>query len=189
MIISPQAFADTKESMSSINEPQFQLKINQTASIESNNIKVKFLNVFSDSRCPSDVTCIWEGEITIFVNIIKNNQNLGDFNLTSRGGQKDLAIKSFDGHLIQLLKVDPYPTSGKKIPLSDYVSTFVVSKTSVMSPLKQLKLGIVLKNITCNNNFQLIIKAKDGTPACVKPETATKLLGIGWAKDRIMNIP
>ena len=188
MIISPQVFAETKESMPSINETQFQLKINQTASIESSNIKVKFLNVTGDSRCPSDVTCVWEGQIKIFVHIIKNNHDLGDFNLTSRGGQKNLALQSFDGYLIQILKVEPYPTSGKRILPSDYVSTFVISKTSVLSPLKQFKLGIVLKNINCNNNFQLVIKAKDGTPACVKPETATKLIELGWAKVNVMPI-
>src|SRR6267143_24085 len=112
-IISPHAFADTKESVPSIKGAQFQLKVNQTTSLESDSIKIKLLNVTADSRCPSDVTCVWQGEAKISVNIIKNNQDLGDFSLTSRGGQ-DLGI-NFDGHSIQVVKVEPYPTSGKKI--------------------------------------------------------------------------
>ena len=181
-IISPHAFADTKESVPSIKGTQFQLKVNQTiSSLESNSIKVKFLNVTADSRCPSDVTCIWQGEVKIVVNIIKNNQALSDFSLTSRAGDKDLATQVFDGYSIQVVKVEPYPTSGKKISLSDYVATFVISKSGVLSPLKQFKLGIDSKNIKCKDNFHLIIKSKDSSPACVKPENVAKLVARGWA--------
>src|SRR5205807_2471472 len=113
VIILPHAFADTKESSPSINETQIQLKVNQT--MESDNIKVKFLNVIEDSRCPAGVTCIWEGQVKITVNIIKNDQSLSNFVLTSRAEQQDMAIQTFDGHSIQVVRVDPYPTSGKKI--------------------------------------------------------------------------
>jgi len=174
-------FADTKESVPSIKGAQFQLKVNQTTSLESDSIKIKFLNVTEDSRCPSDVTCVWQGEVKIFVNIIKNNKALGDFSLTSRAGDKNLATQVFDGYSIQVVKVVPYPTSGKKISLSDYVATFVISKLDVLSPLKQFKSGIDSKNIKCKDNFHLIIKSKDRSPACVKPENVTKLVARGWA--------
>jgi hypothetical protein len=180
-IISPHAFADTKESVPSIKGAQFQLKVNQTTSLESDSIKVKFLNVTADSRCPYDVTCIWQGEVKIFVNIIKNNKALDDFSLTSRDGDKDLAIQVFDGYSIQVVKIEPYPTSGKKISFSDYVATFVISKSDVLSPLKQFKSGIDSKNIKCKDNFHLIIKSKDSSPACVKPENVAKLVARGWA--------
>jgi streptogramin lyase len=49
-------------------------------------------------------------------------------------------------------------------------------------PLKQFKSGIVAKNVICNHNLQLIFKAEDGSPACVKPESVSKLLIRGWAK-------
>src|SRR5437867_1183279 len=125
------AFADVQDSVPSINGTQFQLKVNQTTSLESDSIKVKFLNVTTDSRCPSDVTCVWQGEVKIHVNIIENNKDLGNFSLTSRAGQEDLAIQSFDGYSIQVVKVEPYPTSGNKISLSDYVATLVISKSAV----------------------------------------------------------
>jgi hypothetical protein len=32
------------------------------------------------------------------------------------------------------------------------------------------------------SNFILILKAKDGSPACVKPETSKILVERGWAK-------
>ena len=106
----------------------FQLKINQVAFIKSENIKIIFMNVTEDSRCPSDVECIWEGQVTIVINIFKNNQFIGEFNLTSRTGFDELAIKEFDGYSINLIKVEPYPISTQIIELSDYIVIFNVSK-------------------------------------------------------------
>ena len=110
----------------------FQLKINQVASIESENLKIKFLNITEDSRCPSDegldyrINCVWAGQATVVVNILKNNQNLGDFSLESRTA--DSAVKNFDRYSIKLTKVEPYPKGGQTIELSDYIVTIIVSK-------------------------------------------------------------
>jgi hypothetical protein len=57
LIIMPNALGFTNSSKNVVLD-QFQLKINQTA-LEPENVTVKFLNVTGDSRCPSDVTCIW----------------------------------------------------------------------------------------------------------------------------------
>jgi hypothetical protein len=174
----PITFADLMQT-SDVNPDQFQLKINHTASLESDTIKVKFLNVTSDSRCPTDVTCVWEGEAKIVVNIIKDGQNLGDFNLASRAGQNNLA---FDGHQIQITKIDPSPTSGKKTLLSDYIVTFTISKFEIPSPYKQFKSGVISKDVQCKDGLQLVLKATNDSPACVKPSTTSTLILWGWAK-------
>ena len=109
-------------------DEQFQLKFGQTTFIHSENIKVRFLDVTGDSRCPSDVVCIWEGQVEILVNVLKNNQDLGDLTLVNRAGNDDLATQTFDGYSIKLAKVEPYPISTQKIELSDYVITLVVTK-------------------------------------------------------------
>lgn len=44
------------------------------------------------------------------------------------------------------------------------------------SPLKQFKSGIPATKVVCKQGFQLIIKAEDGSPACVKSEDVTKLV-------------
>ncbi|MBI2129622.1 hypothetical protein HYU07_05260 [Candidatus Woesearchaeota archaeon] len=113
---------------------KFELKINETAFITSNKtndiIEIKFLDVTEDSRCPSDnyVACAWEGQATIIVNILKNDQNLGNFSLTSRAAHEELAVKAFDGYSIKLLEVNPSQKVAQKIELSDYTVMLVVSK-------------------------------------------------------------
>ncbi|TRZ79541.1 MAG: hypothetical protein D4R90_03760 [Nitrosopumilales archaeon] len=163
-------------------DTQFQLKVNQTFSINSTGITVKFLNVTADSRCPSDVTCIWQGETRILVNVIQNNQDRGNFNLASSAGQQNLAVRVFDGYSISVGKVEPYPLGGKKLPPSDYLVTFEITKFGVSSPLHQFKSGVNSSDVKCNSIFQLVIKAADGSPACVTPPTAQKLIERGWAK-------
>lgn len=159
---------------------QFQLRINHTAS-ELNNIDVKFLNVTDDSRCPLDVTCIWQGKSTIIVNVMKNSQNVGNFSLTSGLGDTNATVQISDGYFLQLTKVEPYPTSGTKISLSDYVATFTLSQSGIMSPLKQFKSGTSTLQVECKTGLELIIKAKDNSPACVSHSSASVLINRGWA--------
>lgn len=62
-----------------------------------------------------------------------------------------------------------------------------VSITSIShkgaSPQEQLRSGIAANDVKCNTNLVLVIKSEDGSPACVKPDTATNLVVRGWAKD------
>lgn len=51
-----------------------------------------------------------------------------------------------------------------------------------LAPLKQFKSKVSALNVECNDGLQLIMKAKDHSPACVKPNTAEKLIERGWAK-------
>jgi hypothetical protein len=100
----------------------FNLKLKQTAHMESAGIDVTFVNVTKDSRCPSDVTCVWAGQVSIVVDV--NASGGSQLTLTLSGGQSE--AKSFGNYSIRLADVQPYPVSTKKISLSDYVATLVV---------------------------------------------------------------
>jgi hypothetical protein len=53
---------------------------------------------------------------------------------------------------------------------------------TMSSPLVQFKSGIAANNIKCHQGFQLVIKAENGHPACVRSQTAQTLVDWGWAK-------
>ena len=105
-----------------------QLKINQTAFVESENLKIKILNITEDSRCPSNVECFWEGQATVMIGIMKNNQSR-NFNLTSRAAHEDVAVKYFDEYYIRLIKIEPYPESTQRMMFSDYIITLIVGSS------------------------------------------------------------
>lgn len=175
-------YAEDKEEFVKANlETPFQLKSQQTAMLQSENIQIKFLNVTQDSRCPSDVNCVWEGLVTVVVNIQQNNQDLGNFKLTQRGGQEKLAVQNFVGQKIDLVEVNPYPKSTKPIQLADYVITLIVSNTSdrtIIIPSGTAKPGCEDKkicyfpsNVTIPQNTEITWKNMDSVAHTVTSGT------------------
>lgn len=95
------------------------LSVNNTLMLGDLSIK---LNSISDSRCPSDVQCIWEGrvdaEVTFTEGIKKETKELSI-------GKDPI---TFSDYKISLLAVNPYPKSKKQIKQSDYKVTVHIDK-------------------------------------------------------------
>ena len=68
------------------------------------------------------------------------------------------------------------------IMLSVSLSTYANAQM-MLSPLNQLKSGIMIQDIKCIEGMQLVLKAEDKSPACVNPLTAQELLKRGWAEN------
>jgi hypothetical protein len=98
---------------------EFTLSVGQSQTITGENITIKFLDVTGDSRCPSDVTCVWAGEVTCDVEITLPGASPFKLELTQPGLTDQAYRQSFDGHSIAF-RVSPYPAAGKQIPKSDY---------------------------------------------------------------------
>lgn len=65
----------------------------------------------------------------------------------------------------------PYLIEGKTCPpLVD----------DILPPRQQITTGILSQDVVCKEGLKLIFKSKDNSPACVKPETADKLVERGW---------
>lgn len=52
----------------------------------------------------------------------------------------------------------------------------------VVSPKKQVKLGISEENVFCKQGYFKVIRTGSETPACLKLDTVMKLVNKGWAK-------
>lgn len=105
---------------------QFNLKLNQSAIINSGEVQVTFLEVTEDSRCPSDLNCFWAGQIEVSVNILENGHDLGFLRLVNNESRKDLAIKRISKYLIEFMKAEPFPKRNQHIELSDYIISLTV---------------------------------------------------------------
>ncbi|MDE1813824.1 MAG: hypothetical protein KGH87_01065 [Thaumarchaeota archaeon] len=63
------------------------------------------------------------------------------------------------------------------------------NSTSILeSPLKQFKSGVVTQNIACKEGFVLAVKKQGHQPACVDPDTASKLVLRGWSENPLGNL-
>ena len=84
--------------------------INKTAKIPNSKINLEFKNIVEDSRCPIDVTCVWEG--IAIVNLKANNgSETKNIQLATKDFEPKNTKKStdFDGYKISLIDVKPYP--------------------------------------------------------------------------------
>jgi hypothetical protein len=71
---------------------------------------------------------------------------------------------------------------GTPAPNDDRILKIMPIKgTGNLAPLKQLKHGVDPHDIKCNDNYVLVLKQKNNSPACVSPPTAAKLAQRGWA--------
>ncbi|MFX0084366.1 MAG: hypothetical protein ACFFAU_01730 [Candidatus Hodarchaeota archaeon] len=105
-------------------DTEFSLYIGESVIIKDHGIKLKFVDVLSDSRCPSDVECIWEGTVSLLINIQYNSQDLGNFILNS----SNLHKASFMGYYVKFTELKPYPISTETIPKTSYHATFIVDE-------------------------------------------------------------
>jgi hypothetical protein len=55
-------------------------------------------------------------------------------------------------------------------------------KFPISPPIQQIKMGFLRDQIECSAELSLVFKSTDGSPACVKPDTKSKLIERGWAK-------
>ena len=178
----PQSFADEIIQL----DLPIGLKIGETASINSD-LTITLLEV-EDSRCPIDVTCVWQGTVTAKIMLEKDGKNLGIYDISMETIESDEQI--FEGYYIRLTNVEPYPNSLNPVKEGNYSLTFFVSSAEVknfVSPLKQYKNGVSFKEIKCKESLMLTQKY-DGKPACVTLNAYNELIKRGWVSEIIIPI-
>lgn len=65
--------------------------------------------------------------------------------------------------------------------INGIASVYAQQPSILLSPLKQIKLGIIPQDVKCKVDLVLIIKKENGLPACVRPDTVIKLVIRGWS--------
>ena len=152
------------------------IKINQT--IEFEDLEIKFIKI-EDSRCPSDVTCIWEGEAKITFQI-KQQSESQTITLTTQDISTTTSVGRYE---ISLMNIVPYPTTTKGIS-DEYIATINITKNNhemLPAPLKQIKKGIELNDVKCNEGKKIAYKYDLSRLVCVSPIGFDKLIERGWA--------
>ena len=105
---------------------EFSLSIGQTATITGEDLKVKFVEVVEDSRCPSDVQCPWAGRVSCVIELTQNS-TANKTVLTQSGLTEGYAIETYELYQLKF-RVEPYPQAGKTINKSDYRLILTISK-------------------------------------------------------------
>ncbi|HEX8691911.1 MAG TPA: hypothetical protein VF746_05810 [Longimicrobium sp.] len=103
----------------------FDLKAFGTATIAGEGLSIHFDGVNADSRCPSDVTCIWAGDAEVQLTLSKAGFPSQTVVLHTTLDPKSA---SYAGYTVNLQDLKPYPVSTSTIAPGDYVATLLVTK-------------------------------------------------------------
>jgi len=107
---------------------------------------------------------------------VLSNEKFWGINFTQ--GEEYLVFADYSGSEIQSQLCGPT----NLIEFSNIDLIRNISENNILPPLKQISAGIIPENVTCKDNYELIFKSVDNSPACVQPLTAQKLIERGWAK-------
>jgi hypothetical protein len=102
------------------------LSVGQSIAITGEDLEVRFVEVTEDSRCPKNVTCVWEGRVSAVVEISADGSSQ-QLKLTQPGLTEQPAVEAYEEYQLTF-KVDPYPEEGKKIAADEYRLLLIVGK-------------------------------------------------------------
>jgi hypothetical protein len=102
----------------------FTLAPGESASISGAAIRVGFLRVSGDSRCPADAFCIQGGDA--IVHVLVSDGTSGEYELHTGDGAR--ASGTHGAFRVTLEQLQPYPFSSRTIAPGDYRATLRVDR-------------------------------------------------------------
>jgi len=105
---------------------ELSLSIGQRASITGEDLVISFQDVTEDSRCPSNVTCVWAGRVSCIVEVVHAGSS-HRMTLTQPGLTSEYALDEYEEYELAF-HVTPYPEAGKTIAKDAYRLHLIISK-------------------------------------------------------------
>ena len=103
---------------------EISVKIN-TEEKANGGVRIKFVELVEDSRCPVDTKCIWAGNAKIKVRVTRNGKSkLLELNTMNKGGDP-----VFAGYKFRLTDLDPDLRTNVRINRNGYVAKIEITKT------------------------------------------------------------
>ena len=100
----------------------FDLHIGESA-LTTDDVRIKFDTVRSDSRCPADVQCVRAGEAVIALTLSRPGEVGVGRELDTTPARSSTTFLNFT---ITLTSLQPYPRSDRQTRPEDYIATFLV---------------------------------------------------------------
>lgn len=94
-------------------------KINGEYHSADNSVQFKITEI-NDSRCPSDVVCVWEGKADVKIKV--ESPFSGSITLSTY----DNPVDTVGNYSFRIIDIFPYPISTKSIKLEDYNVTLKI---------------------------------------------------------------
>jgi hypothetical protein len=130
LVVAAAATAQSSETVS--------LRAGQQKAVSHGDLRVQFLSVLEDSRCPEGVQCVWAGNARIRIKVTKGAGGEPQlFELNTIGN----TTATFEGCLFALTDLKPGRRADTSPRPSDYIATITVSTTASSEETLSIKKG------------------------------------------------
>jgi hypothetical protein len=106
-------------------DQEFEIKIGQQVTIRHEGLIISFSSVAEDSRCPTDVKCVWAGNAKVMLRLSKTRKRAAVMKLNTGVDPKQ---DDYQGYEVKLVRLNPDRKKDVPIKKKDYVATLVVSR-------------------------------------------------------------
>jgi hypothetical protein len=103
---------------------QFALAPGEAAAIQDTALRIQFLRVSGDSRCPADAICIQGGDALVHIRAADGGSS--EYELHT--GDESRAAITHVGFRVELVNLQPYPFSSRTIRPDEYRAMLRVSR-------------------------------------------------------------
>jgi hypothetical protein len=104
---------------------RFTLGPGEAAVVNGAGLRIQFLRVTGDSRCPADAVCILGGDAIVHVRMFDDRGGSSAYELHT-GDESRASVVRGDLRLA-LVELQPYPFSSRTIAPGDYRATFTMT--------------------------------------------------------------
>ncbi len=103
----------------------FTLAVGERATLDAVHTSVRFLTVSEDSRCPSQVQCVWAGDGAVVLEVAPADGDTAEDTLHTNpeSGPGALVLAGYE---LTLLQLDPFPVTPGEIEPDDYRVTLAL---------------------------------------------------------------
>ena len=110
--------------------PKIISKLKLGSVIEFDSKSIKFVKVMEDSRCPTGVSCMWEGQAKVQIELYENGKLLETkeliFGKTNINPKKQELVMTKGDKTVYAYTISPYPVNQQPIPEENYYLELII---------------------------------------------------------------
>jgi len=108
---------------------EFTIKVGRTVTLKGEPLRLRFVRVPSDSRCPTGVECVLAGNAEVLIEASAGGaRSRRTLSLNTNARQGRAGEASYHHYTVKLVSLSPYPSNTRKLRQSQYVATLLVTK-------------------------------------------------------------
>lgn len=107
---------------------QLKLRVGQRTVLKGESLRIKFVAVSNDSRCPKNVTCVWAGNAEVLLEVGPRSGRGKSLKVNTNASRQLSDEGKYGRYTVKLLELSPHPLDGRKIAARDYTATLLISR-------------------------------------------------------------